>query len=55
MCVKSNSKYALVADKKGYILSGPQEDFSKLAGKRVRITGDNSGDTITVKSIVAVD
>ena len=51
ICVKANSKYALVVDKKVYILSGPQEDFSKLAGKRVRVTGENKEDTISVKSI----
>ena len=51
VCVKANSKYALVVDKRVYVLSGRQEDFSKLAGKRVRVTGDNNGDTISVKSI----
>ena len=51
ICVKANSKYALVVDKKVYILSGPQEDFSKLAGQRVRVTGENKEDTISVKSI----
>ena len=51
ICVKANSKYALVVDKKVYILSGPQEDFSKLAGKRVRVAGENKEDTISVKSI----
>ena len=51
ICVKANSKYALVVDKRVYILSGPQEDFSRLAGKRVRVTGENKEDTISVKSI----
>lgn len=51
VCVKANSKYALVVDKKVYVLSGPQEDFSKLAGKRVRVTGESKEDTISVKSI----
>ena len=50
-CIKANSKYALVANKKVYILSGPQEEFSKFAGQRVRVTGENSGDAISVKSI----
>lgn len=53
-CIKANSKYALVADKKIYILSGREEDFSTLAGKRVRVTGENSGDTISVQSIHVV-
>lgn len=50
-CVKANSKYALVQDKNVYVLVGSQEEVSSLAGKRVRITGEKSGDTITVKSI----
>ena len=50
-CVKANAKYALVVEKKVYTLSGPQEEFSGLAGKRVRVTGEQSGDTINVKSI----
>ncbi|SRR5581483_2047522 len=51
VCVKANSKYTLVVDEKIYILSGPQEDFSKLAGMRVRVTGENAKDMISVKSI----
>lgn len=51
ICVKANSKYALVVDKKVYVFSGPQEDFSKLAGRRVRVTGENKGDTISVQSV----
>jgi hypothetical protein len=53
-CIKASSKYALVADKKVYVLSGPQEEFFKLAGKRVRVTGENNGDSISVKSIAVV-
>lgn len=54
-CIKANSKYALVVDKKVYTLSGPQEEFSRLAGKRVRVTGEQSGDTINVKSITLAE
>lgn len=54
-CIKANSKYALVVDKKVYKLSGPQAEFSRLAGKRVRLTGEPSGDTINVKSITPAD
>lgn len=50
-CIKANSKYALVVDKKVYTLSGSQEEFSRLAGKRVQVTGEKSGDTISVKSV----
>jgi hypothetical protein len=51
VCVKANSKYALVVGKKIYTVTGTQEDFSKLAGKRVRVTGENKEDTISVESI----
>lgn len=53
-CVKANGKYALVVDKHVYTLSGAQDDLSRLAGKRVRITGEMTGDTIKIQSIVAV-
>jgi Protein of unknown function (DUF5818) len=51
-CIKANGKYALVVDKHVYTLSGAQDDLSRLAGKRVRITGEATGDTIKVQSIV---
>lgn len=54
-CLKANSKYALVVDKKIYTLSGPQAEFSRLAGQRVRVTGASNGDTIAVHSIAAVN
>ena len=54
-CVKANSKYALVVDQKVYTLAGSQDQLSPLAGKRVRVTGEQSGNTITVKSISAAD
>jgi hypothetical protein len=40
---KANSEYALLADKKVYLLSGSQEELSKLAGKRVRVTVKTKG------------
>jgi hypothetical protein len=54
-CVKANSKYALVVDKKAYTLAGSLEEAPSLAGKRVQITGEKNGDTITVKSIGAAN
>ncbi len=54
-CVKANAKYALVVDKKVYTLSGSQEEFSRLAGTRVRVTGEQNGDTINVKSITPAE
>lgn len=50
-CVKAGAKYALVVDKKVYTLTGSQDQLSSLAGQRVRITGEKSGDTITVKTV----
>ena len=50
-CVKANSKYALVVDQKVYALAGSLDGAPSLAGKRVQVTGEKSGDTITVKSI----
>jgi hypothetical protein len=50
-CSKANAKYALVANNKVYTLSGPWEDFSRLAGKRVQVTGEKNGDSIKVASI----
>ena len=54
-CVKANSKYALVVDKKVYTLSGQLQEASSLAGKQVRIIGEKSGDTIAVKTISAAE
>jgi hypothetical protein len=51
-CVKAKGKYALVVDKHVYTLSGAQDALSPMAGKRVRITGEATGDTIKVQSIV---
>lgn len=51
-CVKANSKYALVVDKHVYTLAGAPDELSPLAGKRVRITGEATGNTIKVQSIV---
>jgi len=54
-CIKANSKYGLLVDKKVYTLSGSLREAPSLAGKQVRITGEKSGDTIAVKSISAAD
>ncbi len=51
-CVKAKGKYALVIDKHVYTLAGAQDDLSPMAGKRVRITGEATGATIKVQSIV---
>lgn len=54
-CVKANAKYALVVDKKVYTLAGSLGEAPSLAGKRVRISGEQSGDTVTVKSISSAE
>lgn len=54
-CIKANSKYALVVDKKVYTLVGPQTELLRLAGKRVRVDGEQSDDTISVKSITLAE
>ena len=50
-CVKAKASYALVVDKHVYALSGSADDLSRAAGKRVRITGEKTGDSIKVQSI----
>ena len=53
-CVKANSQYALVAGDKIYTLAGAQGELQKLAGRRVRVTGDVNGKTIAVNSVAEV-
>lgn len=51
-CVKGGSKYVLVADGKIYKIAN--QDFGDLAtkaGTPVKVTGELSGDTVTVKKI----
>lgn len=53
-CVKAGAKYALfTSDKKVYILKGDAKKFDPLAAQKVTVTGDVSGNTITVTSISA--
>ena len=52
-CIKHGAKYVVVADGKTYELSGKQEQFSDLAGKKVKITGELKGKTVAVQSIEA--
>ena len=53
-CVKAGGKYVLVQG--GTVYKIANQDFGGLqeyAGDRVRLTGDKSGDTITVSKIEA--
>lgn len=55
ICVKAKAKYALVAGDKVYVLAGSLDAAPSLAGKHVEITGEKSGNTITVNSIRSTD
>ena len=50
-CIKANSSYALVVGDKVYKLVGDSKPFDPLAGKRITVTGDVKGDTLTVASV----
>jgi hypothetical protein len=53
-CMKStgNWTYGLVVGDKVYGLSGDDQKFDSLAGKKVTVTGQQSGTVIAVQSIV---
>jgi hypothetical protein len=51
MCVKGNTKYALVVDKKVYTLLGHEADLDKLAAQKVTVKGTVKGSTVTVESV----
>jgi hypothetical protein len=50
-CVKDGADYALVIGDKVYTLKGDKTQIDKLAGDKVVIDGQLSGDTLTAKSI----
>ena len=52
-CVKRGAKWALASGDKVYVLSGKASEFDALAGQKVTVTGDLSGNTLTVASIKA--
>jgi hypothetical protein len=53
-CVQAGAKYALFTDdKKLYILKGDAKQFDALAAQKVKVAGDVSGNTISVRSIAA--
>jgi hypothetical protein len=51
-CVAKGAQYVLVSHGKVYKVT-PQDKFSDYAGKRVRVHGELSGDTITADSVAA--
>ena len=51
-CVKGGSKYVLLVDEKIYkVANQSHADLPKFAGQSVRVTGELTGDTITVTKI----
>lgn len=52
-CTKHGAKYVVVAEGKVIELKGKQEQFSELAGKKIKVTGDLTGKALTVSSIEA--
>jgi len=54
MCVKQGQKYALVVGSKVYTLNGHESELDKMAGQRVKLTGQVSGDTVSVSSVTPV-
>ena len=52
-CTKHGAKYVVVSGGKVLELKGKSEQFSELAGKKVTVTGDLSGNSLTVASIEA--
>jgi hypothetical protein len=51
-CVKRGMKYALVVEKKVYTLEGHGAELDKVAGLKVTVKGNVSGETIAVQSVV---
>ncbi len=52
-CIKHGAKYVVVADGKVVELSGKQNQFDDLAGKKVKVTGELKGKVLAVQSIEA--
>jgi len=52
-CVKHGSHYAVLVKDKLYVLQGKTTAVDALAGAKATVTGDLSGNVITVSSITA--
>jgi hypothetical protein len=50
-CVKSGAHYALLVGEKIYVLKGDTKKIDAFAGKKVKVSGDVSGTTVSVASI----
>jgi hypothetical protein len=51
--VKDGGHYVIVSGNKTLNLTGDQRRLSKLAGQRIRVTGELKGDTLAISSISA--
>ncbi len=52
-CINHGAKYVVVAGGKVLELTGSQEQFSNLAGKKVKVTGEAKGKAFVVAAIEA--
>jgi hypothetical protein len=52
-CVKSGAKFAVLAGGQVYVLAGKSPAVSALAGKKATVSGELTGNTLTVTSVAA--
>ena len=50
-CVKAGSNYALLVGGKVFVLKGDAKQLDQFAGRKVKVSGDVIGTTLTVSSI----
>ena len=50
-CVKAGSKYALLVGDKVYKVEDTADQLDKFAGRKAKVTGDLSGDTIRAVTV----
>lgn len=53
VCVKHGAKFAVVAGGQLYVLAGKSSELNALAGKKATVSGELTGNTLTVNSVVA--
>jgi hypothetical protein len=52
MCMKQGMKYALVVGSRVYTLGGHEAELDKLAGEKVTVKGEVTGETVAVQSVI---
>jgi hypothetical protein len=50
-CIKAHANYALLVGDKVYVLKGDARQIDPLAAKKVKVSGEVTGNTIAVSSI----